>query len=87
VFKPLQVRDSTGSLTVSRFSDYIRTHRGGYAGDGVDDEDRELGPIEQYDAKKEGEWRLEKRVSKGPNGNPGMLFRDTAGAFHFVQDV
>jgi hypothetical protein len=86
-FKPLQVRDSTGSLTVSRFSDYIRTHRGGYAGDGVDDEDRELGTIEQYDAKKEGEWRLEKRVSKGPNGNPGMLFRDTAGAFHFVQDV
>jgi hypothetical protein len=86
-FQPLPVRDSTGSVTASRFSDYIKTQRSGYASDGIDEEDRELGPIEQYDVKKEGEWRLEKRVSRGPNGNPGMLFRDTSGAFHFVADV
>lgn len=85
-FQPLPVRDSTGSVKFSRFSEYIRAERGGYAGDGVDEVDRELGPIEMFDKTKDDQWMLEKRVSKGPNGNPGMLFRDKAGAFHFVAD-
>jgi hypothetical protein len=68
----------------SRFSD---ARAGGYAGDGVDEADREMGPMEQYDRGKEGDWKLEKRISKGPNGNPGMLFRDRWGAFHFVADI
>jgi hypothetical protein len=87
VLQPLQVRDSTGSITVSRFSEFVKAEQGGYASDGVDEGDRELGPIEQYDASKEGDWRLEKRVSRGPNGNAGMLFRDRWGAFHFVADI
>jgi hypothetical protein len=86
-FQPLPIRDSTGSIKFSRFSEYVRAERGGYAGDGVDEADRELGPIEQFDKAKEGQWTLEKRVSQGPNGNPGMLFRDKAGAFHFVADI
>jgi hypothetical protein len=86
-FQPLPVRDSTGSVKYSRFSEFIRAERGGYAGDGVDEEDRELGPIEQFDKTQDDQWTLEKRVSKGPNGNPGMLFRDKAGAFHFVADI
>jgi hypothetical protein len=87
VSQPLQVRDSTGSVTVSRFSQYVRNECGGYAGDGVEEGDRDLGPIEQYDVSKEGQWKLVKRVSRGPNGNPGMLFRDSMGAFHFVADI
>ncbi|KAH4068080.1 hypothetical protein HBI82_060030 [Parastagonospora nodorum] len=86
-FQPLPIRDSTGSLKFSRFSEYVRAERGGYAGDGVDEADRELGPIEQFDKAKEDQWTLEKRVSQGPNGNSGMLFRDKAGAFHFVADI
>ncbi|KAF2823853.1 hypothetical protein CC86DRAFT_60844 [Ophiobolus disseminans] len=86
-FQPLQVRDSTGSVTVSRFSEFVKAEGGGYAGDGVEEEDRERGPIEQYNASREGDWTLEKRVSKGPTGNPGMLFRDRWGAFHFVADI
>jgi hypothetical protein len=85
--KPLPVRSSTGKVTPSRFSQYVRSEVGGYASDGVDAEDRDLGPIECYDKSKEGEWTLVKTVSKGPNGNPGMLFRDKAGAFHFVADI
>jgi hypothetical protein len=87
IAQPLPVQDSAGNVTVSRFSQYIRSEVGGYAGDGVDEEDRDLGPIECYDKKKENEWVLMKRVSKGPNGNPGMLFRDTLGGFHFVADI
>jgi hypothetical protein len=85
--QPLPVRSSTGSVKFSRFSEYIRAERGGYAGDGVDEEDRDLGPIEQFDETKDDQWTLEKRVSAGPNGNPGTLFRDKAGAFHFVADI
>jgi hypothetical protein len=87
--KPLPIRDSTGSVRYSAFSQYVRNETGGYAyaSDGVDEEDRDLGPIEQYDANKEGEWKMQKRVSKGPNGNPGMLFRDRSGGFHFVADI
>jgi hypothetical protein len=87
VLQPLPVRDSTGSLRVSRFSQWVKHECGGYAGDGVDEDDRDLGPIEQYDKNKENEWRMEQRISKGPNGNPGMLFRDGVGAFHFVADI
>ncbi|KAH7087571.1 hypothetical protein FB567DRAFT_592249 [Paraphoma chrysanthemicola] len=87
--KPLPVRDSTGSVRYSGFSQYVRNETGGFAytSDGVDEEDRDLGPIELYDANKEGEWNLQKRISKGPNGNPGMLFRDRSGGFHFVADI
>jgi hypothetical protein len=87
VSQPLQVRDSTGSVTVSRFSQWYKHECGGYAGDGVEEDDRDLGPIEQYDKSKENQWKLVKRISKGPNGNPGMLFRDVMGAFHFVADI
>jgi hypothetical protein len=82
--RPLQVRDSAGSLKVSRFSEYIKTLHGGYAGDGVDDEDRDLGPIEQWDPAKKGDWTLVKRVSASTQG---MLFRDKWGGFHFVADI
>lgn len=85
--QPLQVRDSSGNLKVSRFSEYIKTLHGGYAGDGVDDEDRELGPIEQWDPAKEGDWTLVKRVSASAAGRQGMLFRDKWGGFHFVADI
>jgi hypothetical protein len=86
-FQSLPVRDSTGSVNFSRFSEFIKAERGGYGGDGVEEDDRELGPIEQFEKTKDDQWTLEKRVSKGPNGNPGMLFRDKAGAFHFVADI
>ncbi|KAH7386720.1 hypothetical protein DE146DRAFT_768315 [Phaeosphaeria sp. MPI-PUGE-AT-0046c] len=87
IHHPLPIRDSTGSVRTSHFSQFVRNECGGYAGDGVDEEDRDLGPIEQYDQTKENEWKLVKRVSSGPNGNPGMLFRDKMGAFHFVADI
>lgn len=84
----LQVRDSAGSVTVSRFSEFAKPETGGYAGDGVDKEDREVGPTDQYRANREDDWMLEKRVSRGSNGgNPGMLFRDRLGKFHFVADI
>ncbi|KAG9196234.1 hypothetical protein G6011_01355 [Alternaria panax] len=85
----LPVRDSSGSARYSRFSKYVRyQHDGTHSVDGVDTEDREIGPIEQYDASKEGDWVLEKRVSQGRNGNGGgMLFRDRWGGFHFVADI
>jgi hypothetical protein len=85
----LPVRDSSGDLKFSRFSEYVqyqqqRTH----AGDGVQPGDRDVGPIEQYDATKEGDWTLEKRISQGRDGKPGgMLFRDRWGGFHFVADI
>jgi hypothetical protein len=78
------MRDSAGSVRgYSRFSENVR----GYALDGVAAEDRDVGPIEQYVVGKEGDWTLEKRVSNGPQGNPGMLFRDRCGGFHFVADI
>ena len=56
--------------------------------DGVDPEDREVGPIELYRAGKQGDWVLEKRVSGGVDGKGGgMLFRDRWGGFHFVADI
>ncbi|CAO2649409.1 Nn.00g067940.m01.CDS01 [Neocucurbitaria sp. VM-36] len=86
--QPLPVSDSTGSTKgYSRFSEYLMSQHPGYAVDGVDVEDREVGPIEQYRRSKEGDWTLERRVSKGPTGNPGMLFRDRWGGFHFVADI
>lgn len=86
--QPLPVRDSSGSIRgFSRFSEYVKTQQDGYAVDGVDPEDRDRGPIEQYRRSKEGDWTMVKRVSRGPNGNPGMLFRDRWGAFHFVADI
>jgi hypothetical protein len=85
--QPLQVRGSAGSVKISSFIEFIRAEAGGYAGDGIEEEDRELGPIEQHDASKDNHWQLEKRVSQGPNGHPGMLFRDRWGLFHFVADI
>jgi hypothetical protein len=87
VSQPLQARDSTGSVTVSRFSQWYKHECGGYASDGLEEDDRDLGPIEQYEKSKEGQWKLVKRISRGPHGNSGMLFRDTMGAFHFVADI
>jgi len=87
--QPLPVRTSDGSLTYSRFSEYIRTQHRGYAIDGVDAEDRDMGPIEQYAEGKVEDWKLAKRLSRGPGscGTPGMLFRDRWNGFHFVADV
>ncbi|KAF2854322.1 hypothetical protein T440DRAFT_552191 [Plenodomus tracheiphilus IPT5] len=85
--KPLPVRDSNGSIKYSRFSEYIKTQQDGYAEDGVDAGDREVGPIEQYDKSKEQDWVVVKRISRGPGDQPGMLFRDRWNGFHFVADV
>ncbi|CAN9401160.1 unnamed protein product [Alternaria alternata] len=85
----LTVRDSSDGVGYSRFSEYVRyQHDSVRAADGVDAEDREIGPIERYDASKEGDWMLEKRVSQGRDGKGGgMLFRDRWGGFHFVADI
>ena len=85
----LTVRDSSDGMGYSRFSEYVRyQHDSVRAADGVDAEDREIGPIERYDASKEGDWMLEKRVSQGRDGKGGgMLFRDRWGGFHFVADI
>lgn len=85
----LTVRDSSDGMGYSRFSEYVRyRHDSVRAADGVDAEDREIGPIERYDASKEGDWTLEKRVSQGRDGKGGgMLFRDRWGGFHFVADI
>ena len=85
--QPLPIRDSTGSVRgYSHFSQYLKAQQGGYV-DCVEAEDHNTGPIEQYDKRKEGEWILEKRVSQGPKGDPGMLFRDQFGGWHFIADV
>jgi len=82
----LPVRDSSGSLRFSRFSEYVKYKSRSL--DGVDVEDRELGPIEQYRAiKEEGDWTLEKPVSREHGKQGGMLFRDQYGGFHFVADI
>lgn len=87
---PLPIRDSAGSIRgYSRFSEYIAgLQGGGYAAvDGVDMEDRDTGPMELYRRSRDGDWALEKRVCQGAGGNPGMLFRDKWGQFHFVADI
>ncbi|KAH6866822.1 hypothetical protein BKA58DRAFT_388689 [Alternaria rosae] len=85
----LPVRDSSGDLVLSRFSEFVRYQRQrSHAVDGVDAEDREIGPIELWDPSKEGDWTLEKQISQGRDGRPGgMLFRDRWGGFHFVADI
>lgn len=85
----LPIRDSSGSVRYSRFSEYVRYHENGTrVVDGVDAQDREIGPIEQYDASKEGDWVLEERISQRRDGKGGgMLFRDRWGGFHFVADI
>ncbi|KAF1942052.1 hypothetical protein EJ02DRAFT_444306 [Clathrospora elynae] len=84
----LPVRDSAGSVKYSRFSEYVKYEQGAFASDGVDAEDREVGPVEQYRASKEGQWTLENRVSRGQDEKPGggMLFRDKDAGFHLVAD-
>ncbi|KAF2128584.1 hypothetical protein P153DRAFT_423769 [Dothidotthia symphoricarpi CBS 119687] len=83
----LSMRDSAGSVKANpRFSAYLNAQQG-VASDGVEAEDREVGPLELYDKGKEGEWIMEKRVSQGPKGVPGMLFRDRRGGWHFVADI
>lgn len=84
----LPVRDSSGSLRYSRFSEYVKYQSRSI--DGVDVEDREVGPIEQFRGRDGGEgndWTLEKRVSSGEGKKGGMLFRDRYGGFHFVADI
>lgn len=75
-----------GSVSVNRVDSADGTYvTGGTRNhDSVDAEDCESEPIEQY---KEGEWTLVKRVSKGPDKNPGLLFRDKFGGFHFIADL
>jgi hypothetical protein len=82
----LPVRDSSGSVRYSRFSEYVK-YAGARGADGVEVQDREVGPIEQYRASKEGDWILEKRVSRKDGAQGGMLFRDRWGGFHFVGDI
>lgn len=87
--RPLPFRDSSGSVKgYGRFSAYVKArqqYRSGAYEDGVDPDDRELGPIEQYRASRCADWTLEKRVS-GKLGERGMLFRDRRGGWHFVAD-
>jgi hypothetical protein len=87
---PLPFRDSEGSiLGYPRFSAYVKARQGygsrGYA-DGVEEGDRDLGPVEMYCEEKCGDWTLEKRVS-GRLGERGMLFRDRWGGWHLVRDI
>lgn len=42
-------------------------------------------PIERYSAEHEGEWVLEKKVSREEGG--GMVFRHHSGAFYYVPNV
>ncbi|KAF2631318.1 hypothetical protein BU25DRAFT_437809 [Macroventuria anomochaeta] len=88
--RPLPFRDSSGSVKgYGRSSTYIKARQqyssSGYT-DGVEQDDRELGPIEQYRESKCGDWTLERRVS-GKLGERGMLFRDRWGGWHFVADI
>ncbi|XPS76447.1 hypothetical protein M3J07_008496 [Ascochyta lentis] len=88
--RPLPFRDSSGSVKgYGRFSAYIKARQqyksGGYD-DGVDQEDREMGPIEQYRESKCGDWTLEARVS-GRLGEKGMVFKDRWGCWRFVADI
>ncbi|RAR06673.1 hypothetical protein DDE82_003209 [Stemphylium lycopersici] len=85
----LPVRDSSGSLVYSRFSEYVEYQRQGvHVSNGIDPQDREVGPIELFRPDKQGDWSLEKRVSSGVDGKDGgMLFRDRWGGFHFVADI
>ena len=80
--RPLPFRDSPGSVKgYARFSAYMKARQeynsGGYM-DGVERDDRELGPMEQYRESKCWDWTLERRVS-GKLGERGMLFRDRWG--------
>lgn len=88
--RPLPRQDSNGDLKgYSRFSEFVREREryvSGGCGDGVDPEDRELGPIEVFRESRCGDWVLEKRVS-GQLGERGMLFRDRWGGWHFVPDI
>jgi hypothetical protein len=45
-------------------------------------------PMELFRATKDGgDWTLEKRASGGTSENPGMLFKDGSGGWHFVADL
>jgi hypothetical protein len=87
---PLPFRDSDGSVKgYGRFSAYIKArqqYRSGGYDDGVDTEDRDLGPVEMYCESKCGDWTLERRVS-GKLGQRGMLYRDRWGGWHLVKDI
>lgn len=87
---PLPFRDSDGSvLGYGRFSAYVKARQGyasgGYA-DGVEEGDRDSGPVEMYCRSRCADWTLEKRVS-GDLGERGMLFRDRWGGWHLVRDI
>jgi hypothetical protein len=88
--RSLLFRDSSGSVKWhGRLSACINTreqYSGGAYEDGVDRNDRELGPIEQYRESKCGDWTLERRIS-GKLGDRGMLFRDRWGGWHLVPDI
>ena len=88
--RPLPFRDSSGSVKgYGRFSAYIKA-RQQYSSsayeDGVERDDRDMGPIEMYRESKCGDWTLERRVS-GKLGERGMLFKDRWGGWHFVADI
>jgi hypothetical protein len=82
----LPVRDSSGSVRYSRFSEFVKYAAGKNGGRGAA-VDREVGLIEVYRESKEGDWVLEKRVSRKDGVVGGMLFRDRWGGFHFVGDI
>jgi hypothetical protein len=87
---PLPFRDSDGSiLGYGRFSAYVKARQGygsgGYGG-GVEEGDRDLGPVEMYCESRCADWTLEKRVS-GKLGERGMLFRDRWGGWYLVKDI
>lgn len=88
--RPLPRQDSNGDLKgYRRFSEFVKAreyHASSGCDDGVDPEDRELGPIEVYRESRCADWVLEKRIS-GQLGERGMLFRDRWGGWHFVADI
>jgi hypothetical protein len=43
--------------------------------------------MELFHGTNNGNWKLEKRISGGASGNPGSLFKDESGAWHFIPDL
>ncbi|OAL51229.1 hypothetical protein IQ07DRAFT_643341 [Pyrenochaeta sp. DS3sAY3a] len=83
---PLPIQNKDGSFRgYSGFTKDLREKKGEGMPAGTKAE--ETGPIERFAEGKDGDWVMEKRVSKGPNGNPGVLWRHRSGGWHFVPDV
>jgi hypothetical protein len=100
---PVSINDSSnsnnssggdGSVHYSRFSEFVQYHALGGSpyemyNDNATAAAAAQGPIEQFDQEKQCEWSLEEKVSRGQQGRDGggMVFRDSQGGFHFVENI